>query len=148
MLGRDMVLLNGSDGHQVVVDKLQVVFIEEITIQGNKVSNVHFTNTRWVTVSMSVAEVMATLGFDQQGTDDEDAKHIERLKKEAKMRRKFSLAAQEAIQESGLFVDGHKKLSHHIETQADGTRKITIVLEPAKVKDKEDPSDLPLHRQL
>lgn len=126
-----MIALNGLGGKEIFVRQDYVLFLEGIREEDRHMTNVHFQNGRWVSVSGSPTEVNAMLSYkpDQEKQKSEELE-LEAIRAREERRRKAKLAVEETIRESGLYSGQYEKADHKVESLADGTKIIQVTLVP------------------
>lgn len=131
----NLVKLNGLNRRTISVCAMHILFLEEHELEGNLVTNVHFSNGKWATASHPLDEVQALVSkspFEksEEDVEKEDNEQIERWRRQAKARRKAQLEVDEALRLAGPSL---KSKSYHKEEFADGSGKLTIHFEPKEI---------------
>lgn len=130
MIGR-LVKMKGLNRRILAVDRLNVLFLEEHEIDGTMVTNVHFTNGKWVTCGLPLDEAEAVLysaSIEKNIEDGEETRQIDRWKRMAKERAESQKEIDEALRS---FAPNMKSKSYSKETLPDGSGKLTIHFEPS-----------------
>lgn len=127
MISRNFVKLKGLNRRLIAVDVYQVNFLEEHEIDNRIVTNVHFTNGKWVTAGLSLDETAAMLTAPQKEEDAEYKKDLTRWREMATSRAKAQKEVNEAL---ALIGPNLKHKSYHKEVLPDGSGRLVIEFEP------------------
>lgn len=132
---RQFVKLKGLNRRSISVETLNILYLEEHEIDGVIVTNIHFTNGRWVTAGLPLDEAQAMLSKDVINKDSNgeeehaEQRRLDSWRRMAKMRAEAQKEINEAL---ALIGPGLKSKSYTKEVMPDGSGKLVIYYEPGE----------------
>ena len=124
------VILRGLNKRLIAVEKHSIVFLEEAEINGDLVTNIHFTNTRWVTCGLSLNEVETLLEKPEEMQEAEREARVQQWREQAKAKRLFDEEIDEIKRRVAAEFKGMKNTRAETKINADGSKTYSLTYYP------------------
>jgi hypothetical protein len=131
--GQRLVKLKGLNGRQIAVTTHNITYLGEVDNDGKLVTNVHYHNGSFITAALPLDECVAML-YESDPTDEDAEKEkadMARWRRQAIARAQIQREVDAVVRAAiGGDSDMYKKAGYFVETGPDGSKRITVTLDP------------------